>query len=251
VRAATQSVPTAPGIERTGPACAVSARNETPNRTVTQAKAGAVRSGERSQQADRSQRPVLSRLQAEPGRPQAEPQPRIRRDRSRPDVVPAGRRSASRRAMAASRKTRPVKSSGAGASRTPLGAGFHALRGRDTNPGGHDESPAWRGNQSATRYFRLPVGAPDRRAEACPLRTTRDRGRLREARCSSPSNSQVSGPSSEEPETAPFVKEQQSHAALLRVVDSGRVAMCGAHASFRARAITSRPRLPRSGGVAS
>jgi hypothetical protein len=30
----------------------------------------------------------------------------------------------------------------------------------------------------------------------------------------------VSGPSSEEPETAPFVKEQQSRAALLLVVRS-------------------------------
>ena len=39
----------------------------------------------------------------------------------------------------------------------------------------------------------------------------------------SPSNSQVSGPSSEEPGTAPFVKEQQSRAALLLVVLRGNV----------------------------
>ncbi|MGZ6576073.1 MAG: hypothetical protein ACXVHJ_34345, partial [Solirubrobacteraceae bacterium] len=36
------------------------------------------------------------------------------------------------------------------------------------------------------------------------------------------SNSQVSGPSSEEPGTAPFVKEQQSRTALLLVVRSRR-----------------------------
>ena len=44
----------------------------------------------------------------------------------------------------------------------------------------------------------------------------RERTAPRDARCSS--NSQVIGPSSEEPQTAPFVKEQQSRAALSLLV---------------------------------
>jgi hypothetical protein len=46
-----------------------------------------------------------------------------------------------------------------------------------------------------------------------------------------PSNSQVSGPSNEEPETAPFVTEQQSRAALLLVVRCDRAA--GDHSDTR------------------
>jgi hypothetical protein len=42
--------------------------------------------------------------------------------------------------------------------------------------------------------------------------------------CCSSSSSQVSGPSSEEPQTAPFVKEQQSRPARLLVVRSRRLA---------------------------
>ena len=105
----------------------------------------------------------LLRLQAAPGRPQAEPQRRIRPDRSRPDVVPAGQRF-----PAGERWLRPVdppgKESGARAHPdTPLGPGLDALRGRDTNPAGDDEVPAWRGSgQSGSPGCERPSASPPR-----------------------------------------------------------------------------------------
>jgi hypothetical protein len=68
------------------------------------------------------------------------------------------------------------------------------------------------------------------RRESGAAKTPRIKGAAarRPASCiaggSDSSNSQVSGPSSEEPETAPFVKEQQSCAARLLVVHGGSAA---------------------------
>jgi len=67
-----------------------------------------------------------------------------------------------------------------------------------------------------TADCRIDGGLPAERAASLGERLTRY-----PADCRSSSNSQVSGPSSEEPGTAPFAKEQRSRAALLLVVRHG------------------------------
>jgi len=92
----------------------------------------------------------------------------------------------------------------------------------------------------------------DHRAARCPTLTVAP---TFSADCPYSSNSQVSGPSSEEPKTTPFVKEQQCRAALLVLVRSRRVPDRSSGTWTRAKAVPWRPAFRakqgagRSGGT--
>ncbi|MGZ6725633.1 MAG: hypothetical protein ACXVHK_32400, partial [Solirubrobacteraceae bacterium] len=95
-----------------------------------------------------------------------------------------------------------------------LARGFHATRHSDDERRRHYGALlafAWEEWSASATWALLPL--PQRSGPV---------SLVSEPRYRDSSNSQVSGPSSEEPGTAPFVKEQQSRTALLLVVRSRR-----------------------------
>jgi hypothetical protein len=91
------------------------------------------------------------------------------------------------------------------------------------------------GERSMTVADRHPTSVESARSGAY-LASRRLLPKVRRRHFCSSSNSQVSGPSGEEPETAPLVKEQQSRAALLPAVHCWSSTGADTHACARAEA---------------